>query len=79
FLAVFAGRHGKSARALTPEAARAIAADAWPDNVRGVRRAAERAVLLGTGEAHDVADLALALPPDDLSPRALASDLNLAR
>ncbi|WP_287980545.1 response regulator [Sphingomonas sp.] len=79
FLGVFAGRYGKPARPLTPEAARAIAADPWPDNVRGLRRATERAVLLGTAPAHDVADLALALPPDDLAPRALASDLNLAR
>lgn len=79
FVAVFAARYAKPLRALTIEAERAIAADAWPDNVRGLRQAAERAVLLGQGEAHDVADFALALPPDELSPRAIAADLNLAR
>ena len=79
FVAVFAGRYAKPLRPLTPEVERAIAADAWPDNVRGLRQAAERAVLLGQGEAHDVADFSLALPPDNWSPRAIAADLNLAR
>lgn len=79
FLALFAGRYAKPLKPLTDEAARAIEADAWPDNVRGLRQAAERAVLLGQGSVHDIADLALALATDDLTPRALASDLNLAR
>lgn len=79
FLALFAAWHGKSVKPLTPEAERAIAADAWPDNVRGLRQAAERAVLLGSGETHGVADFALALPQDEIAPRALAADLTLAR
>ncbi|WP_454280183.1 sigma-54-dependent transcriptional regulator [Sphingomonas sp. Marseille-Q8236] len=79
FLAVFAARYARPLRLLTAEAERAIAADSWPDNVRGLRQAAERAVLLGQGEVHDVADFALSLPPDDLIPRAIADDLNLSR
>lgn len=79
FAALFAGRHARPVRPLTIEAERSIAADAWPDNVRGLRQAAERAVLLATGDRLDVADFALALPPDPAQPRALAADLNLAR
>ncbi|MGR6328872.1 sigma-54-dependent transcriptional regulator [Sphingomonas sp. XXL09] len=79
FAAVFAGRHAKPLRPLTIEAERSIAADAWPDNVRGLRQATERAVLLATGDRLDIADFALALPPEAAQPRALAADLNLAR
>lgn len=77
FLALFAARYARPVKPLAAEAARAIAADPWPDNVRGLRQAMERAVLLGTGDAHDVADFALALPQDGGAPRAL--DLSLAR
>ncbi|HJO65719.1 MAG TPA: response regulator [Sphingomonas sanguinis] len=77
FAALFAARHGRPLRVLSVEAERSIAADAWPDNIRGLRQATERAVLLGTGERLDVADFAL--PPDPAQPRALAASLNLAR
>ena len=79
FLSLFAARYRKAARDLSDEAVRAIAADRWPDGVRGLRQAMERAVLLGSGDVHDVADLALAVPPDDPTPRAIAADLNLSR
>lgn len=77
FAALFAARHARPLRPLTAEAERSIAADVWPDNVRGLRQTTERAVLLGTGERLDVADFALI--PDPEQPRALASNLNLAR
>ena len=79
FLALFAGHHGKPARALTAEAERAIAADAWPDNIRGLRQAAERAVLLGDAQMHRLDDMTVLAAPEEGAPRALASDLNLAR
>lgn len=77
FAALFAARHARPLRPLSVEAERSIAADAWPDNIRGLRQATERAVLLGTGDRLDVADFAL--PPDPAQPRALAVSLNLAR
>jgi DNA-binding NtrC family response regulator len=77
FAALFAARHAKPARPLTVEAERSIAIDAWPDNVRGLRQATERAVLLGTGDRLDVADFALIADP--AQPRALAANLNLAQ
>ncbi|WP_333571512.1 sigma-54-dependent transcriptional regulator [Sphingomonas sp.] len=79
FCALFAGRYGQPLRPLTDEAARAIAADCWPDGVHGLRQAIERAVLLGGGAAIDVATLGLALPEDTLEPRAIKADLNLGR
>lgn len=78
FVDLFAACYGKPAKPIGDEAARAIAADSWPDDVRGLRQACERAVLLGVGAFHDVADFALAIDADDPVPRAVA-DLNLAR
>ncbi len=77
FLALFAHRHGKPNRPLDADAAQAIAADRWPGNVRGLRQTIERAVLLGTGDAHAIGDLMLS--PDIAAPHALAPDLSLAR
>lgn len=79
FLALFAARHGLAPKPLSPEAERALAADAWPDNVRGLRQACERAVLLGTDASYGVADFALAMDADAPVLRAAATDLNLER
>ena len=71
FLALFAYRHGTPPLALDEDSTRAIAADRWPDNVRGLRQTLERAVLLGNGD--------LMLAPDMAEPPSLAPDLSLAR
>lgn len=71
FLALFAYRHAKPTMALDPATATAIAADRWPDNVRGLRQAIERAVLLGSDD--------VMLSPDTAEPTPLAPDLSLAR
>ncbi len=78
FLARFAARFAKPSRALSPEAERAILADRWPDNVRGLRRAMERAVLLGEGPVHDIDHLALSVTEEDPLPRAISASLDLA-
>ncbi len=78
FLACFAARYARPPRPLTDEAARAIAADAWPDNVRGLRQAVERAVLLATGDCIGVGDLAQSVAAEAALPRAIAASLNLA-
>ncbi len=71
FLALFAYRHAKPASPLSADAASAVAADRWPDNVRGLRQAIERAVLLGSDD--------VVLSPATAEPTALAPDLSLAR
>ncbi|KQN06337.1 MULTISPECIES: sigma-54-dependent transcriptional regulator [Sphingomonas] len=77
FLALFAYRHGKPLGPLDADAVQAIAADRWPDNVRGLRQTMERAVLLGNGETYAVGDLLLS--PGTAEPLSLAPDLSLAR
>ncbi|MAW98583.1 MAG: response regulator [Sphingomonas sp.] len=76
----FARRHAIVPRPLSEEAARAILADDWPDDVRGLCQAIERAVLLAEGERIEIADLALGdSGHGDVRPRAAAADLNLDR
>ncbi|WP_332743904.1 sigma-54-dependent transcriptional regulator [Sphingomonas sp. ZB1N12] len=77
FLALFAYRHGKPLGTLDADTVHAIAADRWPDNVRGLRQTMERAVLLGNGETHAIGDLLLS--PGAVEPQSLAPDLSLAR
>jgi DNA-binding NtrC family response regulator len=77
FLALFAYRHGKPLKPLDADAVQAIAADRWPDNVRGLRQATERAILLGSGETHAISDFLLSA--DTAEPQSLAPDLSLAR
>jgi DNA-binding NtrC family response regulator len=77
FLALFAYRHGKPLKPLAADAVQAIAADRWPDNVRGLRQATERAILLGSGETYAIGDFTLSA--DTAEPQSLAPDLSLAR
>nr|WP_229363710.1 response regulator [Sphingomonas sp. PL-96] len=60
FARIAAERHGRAAPHLTPAAEAAVLRNDWPDQVRGLAAAVERAVLLGEGEAIDAA---LLLPP----------------
>ena len=78
FLERFAARHGRRPLPLTDEAAAWIAAHSWQDDVRGLRQAMERAVLLGENEAHDVGDFARD-GSDVAVPAPSGSDLNLER
>lgn len=63
FARVAAERHGRPAPQLTPAAEEAVLRSPWPDQVRGLAAAVERAVLLGDGA---VIDAALLLPPAPL-------------
>jgi len=65
FVRVAAERHGRAVPRLTPAAEDAVLRAAWPDQVRGLAAAVERAVLLGEGDAIDAA---LLLPPAAASP-----------
>jgi DNA-binding NtrC family response regulator len=79
FLDRFAERHGRALRPLAEDAVAWINGQSWPDDVRGLRQAMERAVLLGgDGETIGIADLAR--DPADARPIvATGSDLNLER
>ena len=75
FLAVFAHRYGKPHRVMTDETAQAIAQGQWADNVRGLRLAMERMVLLGEGATLDLTAGVLPLRAGNVS---LSPQLSLA-
>ena len=77
FLDRFAARHGRPVPALGEGVAEWIATHAWPDDVRGLKRAIERAVLLGDGVSLAIADLAA--DAGDAAPTGKDGDLNLER
>jgi DNA-binding NtrC family response regulator len=85
FIAFYAKKYAKPARFLPPDVARALEAYDWPGNVRALRHASERAVILADGDAFTEADFSLsragpalraAAPAPAPAPRA---DLNLDR
>ena len=62
----FADRSGKRLEGFSDEALQAMQAYRWPGNLRELRNVIERAVILGTGNRIELADLAdLAQPSDD--------------
>jgi DNA-binding NtrC family response regulator len=81
FARLFARRHGRSAPALTASACDAIVAAPWPGNVRALRHAIERAVVLNAGASIDVEDVLPAMPVGGAGGAAgpEGADLNLDR
>jgi DNA-binding NtrC family response regulator len=72
FVRVAADRFGRSVTTLTEAAEAAIRATVWPDEVRGLALAIERAVLLAEDGTIDAA--ALALPVHAAIPATVAPD-----
>ncbi len=78
FLRLFAHRYGRPARPLSPEAAEAIAHDPWPGDVRALRQAMERCVILAEGERYEMADIPFTeLASESAAAPARAASLNL--
>jgi DNA-binding NtrC family response regulator len=77
YLAHYATRYAKPARPLSPSAARALQEDDWHGNVRALRHACERAVILGGKERLEAADFQLGAPAATPAPRAEAASLRL--
>jgi DNA-binding NtrC family response regulator len=86
FIALYAKKYGKPAMPVTADVARALEAYDWPGNVRALRHACERAVILAAGDSFAVEDFSLsrsaaptvraAAPAPTAGPR---DDLNLER
>ena len=84
YVALYSKKYGKPVREVPPEVAAALQAYDWPGNVRALRHAAERAVILGGEGAFTLEDFSLsraasprpAAPP---APSASGGDLNLDR
>ena len=82
FVALYSKRYGKPVRRMPAEVAAALMDYEWPGNVRALRHAAERAVILGDDEAFTVEDFSLSrVMPRSSSPAPAVppNDLNLER
>ncbi len=84
FLNHYTQKYEKTAKTFSPTALRAIEQYDWPGNVRALRHAVERAVILGCGTEYSIDDLALPqalkIPQlDAVLPKSADGDLNLER
>jgi DNA-binding NtrC family response regulator len=86
FIAQYARKYGKPTRELPAEVARALEAYDWPGNVRALRHACERAVILSDGAAFRQEDFSLSrgtslvrAAPAPAPAAARRDDLNLER
>jgi DNA-binding NtrC family response regulator len=73
FLHLYARKYGKPARALPASVLAGLQGYEWPGNVRALRHAAERAVILAEGEAYALSDFPLsrAAPGIRIAPEAM--------
>jgi DNA-binding NtrC family response regulator len=81
YLAFYAKKYGKALPALPTDLAASLAGYDWPGNVRALRHAAERAVILSTGDRFSADDFPLprSAPVVVTAPVADDSDMNLER
>ncbi|WP_262690771.1 sigma-54-dependent transcriptional regulator [Kordiimonas aestuarii] len=91
YIAFYARKYGKAAKSLSPEALDALRRYSWPGNIRALRHAIERAVILSEGPEFEAEDFQLDSQPNqagdvaDVKADAKSSenepdaDLNLER
>jgi DNA-binding NtrC family response regulator len=70
FLRVYAKKYGRDVQRIADDALAAIVAYPWPGNVRALRHAMERAIILSDGDTLDATDFQL---PAAEAPRAAAT------
>ena len=78
YLAIYSRKYGDAAKTFSTAATAALIAYPWPGNVRALRHAVERAVILAQGDVLEPDDLQLvhgaAVPIADQEPEALNLD-----
>jgi DNA-binding NtrC family response regulator len=86
FVALYAKKYGKAQRRLPEDVMAALTAYDWPGNVRALRHAAERAVILAGDDQFTVEDFSLSrssapkpASSEQSTPLTQPSDLNLDR
>jgi DNA-binding NtrC family response regulator len=83
FVALYSKKYGKPARELPAEVMAALKRYDWPGNVRALRHAAERAVILAANGVFTVEDFSLSrtapVREGTSTPAAVGGDLNLDR
>ena len=77
YLALYARKYDKPDRAIGGEALDLLRNYDWPGNVRALRHAAERAVILADGDQYRVEDFPLPSRPDSQPLPAIGGSLNL--
>ena len=70
YLSLYESQYGRPVRELAPGALERLCAWDWPGNVRALRHACERAVILGNHPDYHVDDFGLAPPPPPPPPVA---------
>ncbi len=83
YASIYARKYGKPEKHFSTAALKAIKAYPWPGNVRALRHAVERAVVLSEGSLLEPVDLPMQMPeiqsaPLSDQPADTATDLNLA-
>jgi DNA-binding NtrC family response regulator len=81
YLTIYARKYGKPDRPLDRAAMDRVVAHDWPGNIRALRHAAERAVILAEGDTLKIEDFSLPYtsPVVSLPASSPAADLNLDR
>jgi DNA-binding NtrC family response regulator len=71
FIGIYARKYAMPRRRVSPEALRRLQSYAWPGNVRALRHAVERAMILAAGEVLEAEDFSLPSPAG--APRTAAA------
>ena len=83
FLDFFERKYGAPSRSVAPSALEALKAHTWPGNIRALRHAVERAVILAQDDRYERHDFLVPTPapsvPTDAVPEAESDELNLER
>ncbi|WP_426169838.1 sigma-54-dependent transcriptional regulator [Sandarakinorhabdus sp. DWP1-3-1] len=83
YLALYARKYGKPLPTLPASLAGQLASYGWPGNVRALRHAAERAIILATGDSFSADDFPLPRVAPTVAPAVVPaeadSDMNLER
>ncbi len=79
FVALYSKKYGKPVRDIPPHVATALESYDWPGNVRALRHAAERAVILTDGDAFSPEDFSLSRSPTMRAAAAAVASVPAAR
>ena len=77
YLSLYARKYDKPQRALPPAVTEALVRHDWPGNVRALRHAAERAVIMADGESYRLDDFPLPQRSEAASLSVVGDSLNL--
>ena len=77
YLSLYARKYHKPKRPIPPAVLEALLGHVWPGNVRALRHAAERAIIMADGDHHRLEDFPLPTRPGPAAPTVHYESLNL--